>query len=451
MSAVPANLAPQVPLEIPEKLLPLLQPKRFKIIHGGRGGGKSHTVAQILVMLSTQRKLRILCVREVQKSLKQSSMQVLKDYIETLGLARYFKYTLDEIRCLRTGSVFQFIGLKDHTKDTIKSYEGADIVWVEEAHSVSANSWNTLIPTIRKKGSEIWATFNPDQETDYVYERFIARGDPEAIVIEINHRDNPWFGGEMETERLALKAVNDDLYNHVWEGKCRTLAGLLFKRRWFEDRRFDLGTQPKLNLFMASDYAGGQDPDKPEQKPDNTEHGCGGLDANGDLWFVDWWTGEGEDPDVWIQAWLAMVKRNKPIYAFEESGVILRTTNGAINKAMQHDKTFAVRMPLPSAGAKAARALGFALLASAGKVWIPRTDWGDRLINQLCAFTGQHGRTDDMVDVCSLLARGIDKVPDARKPPPEPEPAPKPFTQEWFDARDKADAASRAKAKNYYR
>lgn len=153
---------PTIDLSLPEKLLPILKPKRFKIMHGGRGGGKSHTVAQVLLMLASQRKLRILCVREVQKSLRQSSMQVLVDYIDRLGMGEFFTILKTEIRCNLTGSQFEFSGLKDHTADSIKSWEGADIVWVEESHSVSAHSWNILIPTIRKPGSEIWATYNPD-------------------------------------------------------------------------------------------------------------------------------------------------------------------------------------------------------------------------------------------------------------------------------------------------
>jgi PBSX family phage terminase large subunit len=180
---VSAVLKPvEVPLRLPVKLLPILEPKRFKVMHGGRGGGKSHTVAQVLLMMAMQRKLRILCVREVQKSLKESSMQVLKDYIERLGLAAHFEVLKTEIRCLTTGSTFGFSGLKDHTADSIKSWEGADIVWVEEAHSVTARSWTILIPTIRKAGSEIWATFNPDQVTDYVYDRFVKNTDPDAWV-----------------------------------------------------------------------------------------------------------------------------------------------------------------------------------------------------------------------------------------------------------------------------
>lgn len=447
-----AALAPQVKLQIPVKLLPILKPRRFKVMHGGRGGGKSHTVAQVLLMLSMQRKLRILCIREVQKSLSESSMQVLRDYIDRLGLGPYFEVLKTEIRCRLTGSTFGFSGLKDHTADSIKSWEGADIVWVEEAHSVTARSWNILIPTIRKANSEIWASFNPDQETDYVYERFVKNEDPDAWVVEINWRDNPWFGPEMDAERRKLKAINDDLYQHVWEGKCRSIAGLLFKRHWF--KRFDLGAETTaLNKYIASDYAGGPDPDRPDSEPDFTEHGCAGLDPGGHLWFVDWWSGQ-EDPDEWIREWLAMIRRQKPkpIMAFEEKGTILRSVNGAINKAMSEESTFIARHGLASAGDKAARALGFAARCAAGTVHIPNTEWGDRLVNQLCAFNGQDGRIDDMVDVCSLLARGLDEMADALPPPAEKTAPPKPFTEAWHAARDRdRNGGDEGEKRRFYR
>lgn len=120
-------------------MLPLLEPRRFKVMHGGRGGGKSHTVAQVLLALGLQKPLRILCVREVQKSLAESSMQVIKDYIGRLGLGDYYDALKSEIRAVN-GTSFAFAGLQDHTAESIKSYEGVDIVWVEEAQSVSANS-----------------------------------------------------------------------------------------------------------------------------------------------------------------------------------------------------------------------------------------------------------------------------------------------------------------------
>ena len=437
-----AQLAPQVELQIPVKLLPILKPRRFKIMHGGRGGGKSHTVAQVLLMLSMQRKLRILCIREVQKSIAKSSMQVLADYIERLGLSAYFDVQKTTIICRTTGSTFEFSGLQDHTADSIRSFEGADIVWVEEAHSVTANSWNILIPTIvRKQTAEIWATFNPDQEDDYVYDRFVVKGDPNAWVCQINHRDNPWLSEAMNDERLTLKAANDDLYQHVWEGKCRSAAGILFKRHWF--KRFDLANYPaRVNLYMASDYAGAPDPEEPDADPDWTEHGVWGIDPNGDLWAKDWWSGQ-EDPSVWIAALMAMYKRHSPLYAFEEKGVILRTVDGSITEAMRRNKKYVVREALASAGNKASRALGFAARAAAGTVWIPNTEWGDRLINQLCAFNGQQGRTDDMVDVCSLVGRGIDMLQDAIPEPDPEERGVKPFTKEWLYSSEKREPAKR--------
>ena len=137
--------------------------------------------------------------------------------------------------------------------------------------------------------------------------------------------------------------------------------------------------------------------------------------------------------------------------AFEEKGAILRAVDGAINKAMREGQTFIAREGLASAGSKADRALGFAARAATGAVHIPNTDWGDRLIDQLCAFTGQDGRTDDMVDVCSLLARGLDMMSDGELPPEKRAPPPAPFTEPWFRAREEAERADEAARDRYYR
>lgn len=445
------SLAPQRRLELPVKLQPILQPRRFKIMHGGRGGGKSHTAAQVLLMMGTRQSLRIVCVRQIQKSLAESSMQVLKDYIEKLDLGAYYECLKTEIRSRINGTRFTFQGLQDHTAAAIKSLEGADIVWVEEAANVTANSWTVLIPTVRKAGSEIWATFNPDQETDYVYDRFVKNTDPDAWVVAINWRDNPWFkrGGEMDKERRKLKAANDDLYAHVWEGKCRSLAGLLFKRHWF--KRYEAGQEPdRLSKYLASDYAGEPDMDNPQNEPDWTEHGVFGLDDREEIWIPDWWSGQ-ESPDTWIEAWLVLARRHKPRMAFEEKGVILRTLNGTINKAMRTARTFIHREGLASSGGKYERALAFAALAATGIVHIPNTDWGDRLVNQLCAFNGQDGRVDDMVDACSKFAQGLDEVIGADSPPPKEKAPPVPHTEAYWAARDRSEAVDEQVKEKYYR
>ncbi|KAK6696943.1 hypothetical protein SNK04_014503 [Fusarium graminearum] len=221
-------------------------------------------------MLSMQAKHRILCVREIQKSIAQSSKRVIEDYINRMGLGAYFKINKqgeDQITCILTGSTFSFTGLQDHTADSIKSFEGATIVWVEEASNVSTNSWNKLIPTIvRTTGAEIWVTFNPDQQDDYAYKRWVLGDDPDAIVIQINWLDNPWWNQPMETERLKTLAISQDLHDHIFGGQPRAKAGILFKRHWF--KRFNLGDEPKgLRKYLASDYAGAPDPDDPRQIP----------------------------------------------------------------------------------------------------------------------------------------------------------------------------------------
>lgn len=454
------SLLRHIPLDIPVKLLPILKPRRFKILHGGRGGAKSHTVAQVLLALGLQQSLRILCVREVQKSLAQSSMQVLRDYIDKLNLHAYYDVLKTEIRSKINGTTFQFTGLQDHTADSLKSFESVDIVWCEEAHSISARSFSILIPTIRKEtggpfgtGSEIWCTFNPDQTDDYVYDRFVVHNDPDALVIEVNWRDNPWFGQIMDKERLKMKALNDDLYQHIWEGKCRSLGGLMFKRRMF--KYWDVLPENLGRAYMGSDYAGAPDPDRPEVEPDNTEFGTLQLDTVGNLYFTDWW-GEPADADVWIPAAASMAKTHDALIWYEEKGVVLRALDSAITKALARAGCRTYRHSIPSASSKAERALGFLALVQQRKVYFPNptkpgNEWVDRVINQLCAFTGQPGRKDDAVDVCSLLARGLDLMiapPEATDDRPKPV---VPFSKQHIEATDRIESDEAARRKRHYR
>lgn len=207
--------------QFPSKLKPLFRTARYKVFHGGRGSGKSWGVARALLILARQKRLRILCTREVQKSIKDSVHALLSDQIQSLGFGADFQILETEIRCTRTGSVFLFAGLSQHTVESIKSFEGCDIVWVEEAQTVSGKSWDVLIPTIRKPGSEIWITLNPQLETDETYQRFIANPPPDSVVVEMNYNDNPWFPAVLETERLhAQKTMKAEKYRHIWEGKC---------------------------------------------------------------------------------------------------------------------------------------------------------------------------------------------------------------------------------------
>lgn len=231
-----------VNVKIPSKLAQIYEPKRCKVMHGGRGGGKSHTVAQVLLEIGARKQMRILCAREIQKSMRDSVHRLLKDYIIKLGLTHFYEITDTEIRGAN-GTLFLFTGLQAHTVDSIKSFEGVDIVWVEEAHSVSKKSWDVLTPTIRKDGSEIWLTLNPDMETDETYTRFVAAGTTkDTWVCEINWRDNPWFPSVLNDERKkAKREMSTEDYEHIWEGKARTVtAGAIYRHEILQltaDRR----------------------------------------------------------------------------------------------------------------------------------------------------------------------------------------------------------------------
>lgn len=209
-----------ITVQLPRKLQFLLEPHRYKIAHGGRNGLKSWSFARALLLLATKRPLRILCTREIQKSLKESVYKLLEDQISLLGLDSFYSLVESEIRG-ENGSLFIFSGLSDQTVTSIKSFEGIDIVWVEEAQTVSKRSYDILEPTIRKPGSEIWISFNPELDTDETYVRFVTNPPPGAVVVQTTYRDNPWLSPESEQTRArdeATKSKED--YAHVWEGAC---------------------------------------------------------------------------------------------------------------------------------------------------------------------------------------------------------------------------------------
>jgi phage terminase large subunit len=217
-------------LSIPEKLEGLLTPQRYKVMWGGRGSAKSWTTAAALVHKATMNPLRILCARETQKSIQESVHRLIKDTIDRLGVSHLFE--VQEARILGVnGSDFAFAGIKQQSIANLKSFEGVDICWVEEAQVVTKRSWDVLIPTIRKPGSEIWITFNPELDTDETYTRFVVDPPDNAWVQRINWNDNPWFNKEMDDERLLMSRRDPIGYRTVWEGECRpAVEGAIYAR-----------------------------------------------------------------------------------------------------------------------------------------------------------------------------------------------------------------------------
>jgi len=276
------------PAEFPEKLKFLFRSAPYKVAYGGRNGLKSWSFARALLLLGVNRPLRILCAREVQKSIEASVHQLLKDQISRLGLGSKYEILDQKIRGLtsgvRSGTEFIFTGLSTHTVETIKSYEGIDICWVEEGQTISERSWVILDPTIRKEtyseklyeacrkrvfddlegmtleirrsfGSmadavlrdliagnmtpaveslastspELWVSFNPDLETDPTYQRFVVNPPPGAVVVKMSWRDSPWHNKTMEAKRLHFLKTKPKEYPNIWEGECKAaVEGAIF-------------------------------------------------------------------------------------------------------------------------------------------------------------------------------------------------------------------------------
>lgn len=205
-------------LDVPEKLEPLLSDARYKGAHGGRGGAKSHFFAEQAVLRCFHRGARVVCIREVQETIKDSVRQLLVNKISKLGLSHHFTILEAEIRGPRDGLII-FKGMQNYNADNIKSLEDFDIAWVEEAQNLSHRSFRLLRPTIRKPGSEIWASWNPRYEDDAIDEFF--RGDnphPKAVCVEVNWRDNPWFPDVLREEMELDRSKDAEMAKHVWDG-----------------------------------------------------------------------------------------------------------------------------------------------------------------------------------------------------------------------------------------
>ena len=262
-------------LEISPKLTFLLEDHRYKILYGGRGSGKSWGVARVLLAIGRRKKVRVLCAREFQNSISDSVHALLADQIKSLGLEDFYEVQNTAIYG-KNGTEFLFAGLK-HNITKIKSFEGVDICWVEEAQTTSKSSWDVLIPTIRKEGSEIWVTFNPELDTDETYKRFVVLPPSNAMTVKSNYSDNPWFPSVLRDEMEDLKARDMDAYLNVWEGNTRqVLDGAVYAnelRKAQEENRikdvqvdvsipvstfWDLGWSDMTSIWFVQTVAGGE-------------------------------------------------------------------------------------------------------------------------------------------------------------------------------------------------
>lgn len=244
-------------ISINKKLKPFAVEKnyRYYVAHGGRGSAKSWSIARILLLFAMERKIRILCTREIQDSIKDSVHKLLKDQIDLLEL-QGFTVQNDSIKH-SNGSEFIFTGLYRNTTK-LKSMEAIDYCWIEEAESISSQSWEVLDPTIRKPDSKIFISFNPRYENDIIYKTFILNTPENACVIQVNWNDNKYFPKELEDQRIHMQRTNPELYLHIWEGQLKkNTEELIFAHRWCID---NFEAEKYTHFYYGADWGFSQDP-----------------------------------------------------------------------------------------------------------------------------------------------------------------------------------------------
>lgn len=233
---------------------------RYKVYWGGRGAAKSWAFAEALVrLMAAIPGLRVLCVREYQASIKESSHKILKDTIYRLGMEAWFHITAETIRS-RSGGEFIFKGCHNN-ENGIRSTEGIDILWAEEAHSISEASWRVILPTIRKAGSEVWISFNMDDESDSTYQRFVEKPRSNSIVHKVNYDSNPYLSKELRQEMEDDKANDYQMYEHIWLGMPRKISKAIVLSGKYRVADFpdDLWRKAERLLYGA-DFGFSQDP-----------------------------------------------------------------------------------------------------------------------------------------------------------------------------------------------
>lgn len=242
---------PSLDIQTARVFMPLLEPKRYKGAHGGRGSGKSHFFAEMLIercILNPD--TRAVCIREVQLSLSQSVKRLIEDKINALGVQSRFQVLVSHIAVYDANKVERgriiFMGMQNHTADSIKSLEGYDIAWVEEAQNLSARSFSLLRPTIRKPNSELWFSWNPESPKDPVDDFFRGAKNDDAVCVEANYEDNPWFPEVLRADMEYDKRRDPDRWAHVWGGGYAKLTQSRVFRNWrigtaadFEGRHYN--------------------------------------------------------------------------------------------------------------------------------------------------------------------------------------------------------------------
>jgi phage terminase large subunit len=264
-----------------------LEPARNKVLYGGRFSSKSWDAAGFSIFLADNYKLRVLCARQFQNKIEESVYSLLKVQIERFGLKDRFRILNNKIENIYTGTEFLFYGLWRNI-DEIKSLEGVDICWLEEAHNISKEQWEILEPTIRKEHSQFWIVFNPKLTTDFVYRRFVTNPPPNTVVRKINYPENPFLSNTALSIAAAAKAEDEDNYNHIYLGQPKEDDNeAIIKRSWVMaaiDAHIKLNFKPEGKRRLGFDVA------------DDGDDKCANAETHGSViqWTDEWKAGEDE-------------------------------------------------------------------------------------------------------------------------------------------------------------
>lgn len=342
-------------LRIPtaEVFTPLLGPARYKGAWGGRGSGKSQFFADNVISYALCHKgARIVCIREVQKSLKESAKRLIEDKLATynLGEANGFRIWREQIELPGDGIV-TFLGMQDHTAESIKSLEGYNVAWVEEAQSLSERSLSLLRPTIRQRDSELWFSWNPQRPTDPVDRMLRGKNIPSgSVVVRANWNSNPWFPSVLDQERRDCLAITPERYGHIWEGEYATvLTGAYYARHLTEaEQQGRIGLKPRdplVKVYACWDIGG------TSRKSDATAIWLVQFIA-GEVRFVDYYEAVGQPFDAHVR-WLRAAGYDDAVCVLPHDGRKADTVFSATPEGFLRQAGFVTDL-VPNQGAGAA-------------------------------------------------------------------------------------------------
>ena len=397
------NRPEKIQARIEPRFEPLLYPKPNKVLYGGHGGGKSWTVARVLLAVAYAKPLRILCCREIQESIAESVKKLLDDEISRLGLGWFYHSSKTAIYGLN-GTEFIFAGLR-YNYESIKSMEGIDLAWVEEAQTISRESLDTLVPTIRKSGSEIWFTLNPRKKDDPVYADYVLTERPDTLKIQVNYYDNPHLSDKLLAEARLCKAMYPQRYKHIWLGlPCESEGQILNPDWWcwYRDRA-------EINRRITATLVSADTAYKAKDGCDYSVIQRWGVEGTRRIYLLDQWRERAEFPDLLLATkrlwslWRAdkQLPRPRTLHIEDKaSGQSLVQTLRRQGIAATPWKPEHYSFPADKAG----RARECAWLVYGEAVWLPDGEpWTEAFVDECADFRDDDSHAhDDQVDAMGI-------------------------------------------------